>query len=74
MELSKFNNHYLSNLLDNLSSENKTIVLLGNFNADLLEYDKDCKVSDFLNTIYSNLLLPHITTILVIIFWNFTIF
>ena len=28
MELSEFNNHYLSTLLDNLSEENKTIVLL----------------------------------------------
>ena len=60
MELSEFNNHYLSNLLDNLSEENKTVVLLGDFNADLLKYDKDCNVSDFLDTMYSNLLLPHI--------------
>ena len=60
MELSEFNKHYLSNLLDNLSEENKTIVLLGDFNADLLKYDKDCNVSDFLDTMYSNLLLRHL--------------
>ena len=60
MELSELSNHYLSNLLDNLSEENKTVVLLGDFNADLLKYDKDCNVSDFLDTMYSNLLLPHI--------------
>ena len=62
MELSEFNNHYLSNLLDKLSGENKTVVLLGDFNADLLKYDKDCNVSDFLDTIYSNLPLPHIAS------------
>ena len=62
MELSEFNNHYLSNLLDNLSGENKTVVLLGDFNADLLKYDKDCNVSDFLDAMYSNLLLPHISS------------
>ena len=62
MELSEFNNHYLSNLLDNLSDENKTVVLTGDFNADLLKYDKDCNVSDFLDTMYSNLLLPHIAS------------
>ena len=62
MELSEFNNHDLSNLLDNLSDENKTVVLLGDFNADLLKYDKDCNVSDFLDTMYSNLLLPHIAS------------
>ena len=60
MELSEFNNYYLSNLLDNLSGENKTVVLLGDFNADLLKYEKDCNFSDFLDTMYSNLLLPHI--------------
>ena len=60
MELSEFNNHYLTNFLDNLSAENKTIVLLGDFKADLLKYDKNCNVSDFLDTMYSNLLLPHI--------------
>ena len=60
MELSELSNHYLSNLLDNLSEENKTVVLLGDFNADLLKYDKDCNVSDFLDTKYSNLLVPHI--------------
>ena len=59
MELSEFNNHYVSNLLDNLSEENKTVILLGDFNTDLLKYDKDCNVSDFLDTMYSNLLLPH---------------
>ena len=60
MELFEFNNHYLSNLLDNLSEENKAVVLLGDFNADLLKYDKDSNVSDFLDTMDSNLLLPHI--------------
>ena len=60
MELSEFNNHYLSNLLDSLSEENKTVLLLGDFNADLLKYDKDCNVSDFLDTMYSNLFLLHI--------------
>ena len=56
MELSEFNNHYLSNLLDNLS------ILLRDFNADLLKYDKDCNFSDFLDTMHSNLLLPHIAS------------
>ena len=52
MDLSEFNNHYLTNLLDNLSIKNKTIVLLGDFSVDLLKYDKDHNVSDFLNTMY----------------------
>ena len=60
MELSEFKNDYLTNLLDTLSSENKTIVLLGNFNADLLKYDQNSNISDFLDLMYSSLLLPHI--------------
>ena len=36
MELTEFNIDYLSNLLEKLSLENKTLVLLGDFNANLL--------------------------------------
>ena len=60
MELSEFNSHYLSNFLDKLSEKNKAVVFLGDFNADLLKYDKDCNVSDFFDTMCLNLLLPHI--------------
>ena len=62
MELSEFNDHYLSNLLHNFSGKNKTVVLLGDFNADLLKYNKDCNVSDFLDIMYSNQLLLHIAS------------
>ena len=41
-------------------SENKTVVLLGDFNADLLKYDQNSNISDFLDLMYSSLLLPHI--------------
>ena len=60
MELSEFNSHYLTDLLDSLSAKTKTIVLLRDFNADLLKYSKDCNVPHFLETMYLNLLLPHI--------------
>ena len=44
-----FNDHYLNPLLDNLSKEaNKTIVLLGDFNIDLLNFDTSEHVSTFL--------------------------
>ena len=60
IELSEFKSNYLRNLLDTLSSENKTIVLLGDFNADLLKYDQNSNISDFLDLMYSSLLLSHI--------------
>ena len=60
MELSEFNNHFLSVFLDKISKEKKTVVLLGDFNADLLKYDHDDEVADFLDAMYSKLLLPNI--------------
>ena len=62
VEISDFNKYYLSNLIEKLSLENKKIVLLGDFNVDLLNYDSNHDVSDFLDTMHSNLLLPHITS------------
>ena len=41
MELGEFNSDYLANLLEKLSLENKTLVLLGDLNANLLKYDID---------------------------------
>ena len=39
MDLNEFNDYYVNNLLDKLSKENKTVLLLGDFNVDLLNYD-----------------------------------
>ena len=62
MELSEFNNHFLSVLLEKISKEKKAVVLLGDFNADLLKYDHDDEVADFLDAMYSKLLLPNISS------------
>ena len=61
MDICTFNNHYLNPLLDNLSKEaNKTIVLLGEFNIDLLNFDTSEYVSTFQDDLASNLLQPQI--------------
>ena len=57
MELSEFNNHFLSVLLEKISKEKKMVVLLGDFNDDLLKYDHNDDVVDFLDAMYSKLLL-----------------
>ena len=62
MELSEFNSHFLSDLLEKVSFENKAVVLSGDFNANLLKYDTERDVSDFLDLMYVNTLLPKITT------------
>ena len=38
------------------------MVVLGDFNADLLKYDHDDEVADFSDAMYSKLLLPNIST------------
>ena len=62
MDLSDFNRNYFSPLLEKLKYENKSVVLLGDFKADLLKYDSDSDMSDFLDVMFSNALLPHITS------------
>ena len=61
MDICTFNDHFLNPLLDNLSKEaNKTIVLLGDFKIDLLNFDTLEYVSTFLYDLASNLLQPQI--------------
>ena len=62
MEHSEFNNSFLTNLLEKRSFRRKIFVLLGDRNANLIHYDLERNVSDFLDFMYSNTLLPQITT------------
>ena len=63
MEVNEINSLFLNTLSENLLSEkNKEIVLLGDFNIDLLKYEKDHNTVDFLDQLYSTSLLPHITS------------
>lgn len=57
----EFNDTHLKNLLTNLRKENKEIILMGDFNLDLLKYDNCSKISNFLDMMYSNSLFPYIT-------------
>ena len=45
-----------------MSKEDKTIVLLGDFNIDLLKYDTNKDSTPFLDLMYTNFLLPYVTT------------
>ena len=62
MQQSEFNDEYLKLLSEKLISENKEVILLGDFNIDLLKCDSNKNVSDFLDIIYSTNLLPKITS------------
>ena len=58
----EFKERYLEPLLDKLSPENKYIILMGDFNMDLLHYETHNQSRDFLDKMLSASLKPHITT------------
>ena len=60
MHLSEFNDIYLKDLLENLSQESKTIVIMGDFNIDPLKYDTEKDSAGFLESMYASFLLPYI--------------
>ena len=62
MQQSEFIDEYLKPLSEKLISENKEVILLGNFNIDLLKCDSNKNVSGFLDIICSTNLLPNITS------------
>ena len=59
---SEFNDKYLKPLSEKLISENKEIILHGDFNIFLLKRDSDKNFSDFLDIICSTNLVPNITS------------
>ena len=60
MDLNEFNDKYVNKLLDNITKENKTTFLLGDFNIDLLKYDSHTSTNEFLDSLSSNMVLPYI--------------
>ena len=57
MDLADFNCNYLNKLLENTSKEQKSISLLGDFNANL-NYNEHNETNEFLNSLASNSFIP----------------
>ena len=57
----EFNFEFLQSLIDKLATENKNILLLGDFNVDLLHYESNNPTREFLDLIFSASLTPQIT-------------
>ena len=53
---------YMSDLLQKISKEDKTIMLMGDFDIDLLKFDTNADSTAFLDSTYAILFLPYITT------------
>ena len=58
MDLADFNCNYLNKLLENISKEQKSIFLLGDFNVNLLNYDEHNQTNEFLDSLASNSFIP----------------
>ena len=58
-EIDKFNK-YINRVMANISKENKLVFCMGDFNVNLLNYNVHTHTNDFLNTMISHYLLPHI--------------
>ena len=61
MNIDLFNDSFLSPLLNKISSENKFLVLMGDFNINLLHCDKSLPNANFLDTFGAYHMLPQIT-------------
>ena len=58
MDLNDFHCIYLYKLLDNISKEQKSIFLLGDFNANLMNYNEHNQTNKFLDSLASNSFIP----------------
>ena len=57
MDLTDFNCNYLKKLLQNISKEQKSLFLLGDFNVNLLNYNKHKQTKEFLDSLSSILFI-----------------
>ena len=51
MDLTDFNCNYLNKLLENVSEEQKSVYLLGDFNVNLLNYNEPNQTNEFLDSL-----------------------
>ena len=58
LSTSEFNDTYIKDLLVKTKSENKEIMLMGDFKINLLNYESNESVADFLDTICTQGFLP----------------
>ena len=61
-EVSDFTNNSITPLLDKLSNENKDIMIMDDFNINLINYNDDKNAGNFLDTMFSQSFLPYIIT------------
>ena len=61
MHVNDFNENFLAPLLEKISFENKTVLLMGNFNINLLKHQEHSATAEFFDLMTSHGLFPQIT-------------
>ena len=51
-------NEYTDNILKTVKTEQKLCYIMGDFNVNLLNYEKHNKTTDFVNMMFSHPMLP----------------
>ena len=58
MDLADFNCNYLNKLFENISEEQKSIFILGDFNVNLLNNNEHNQTNEFLDPLASDSFIP----------------
>ena len=61
LTIQEINFDFFQSLIDTLATENKNIVVLGDFNVDLLHYESNNPIREFLDLMFSASLILQIT-------------
>ena len=62
--VSKFNHEYLTDILTKIKNESKNIILMGNFNVNLMNYYKNRCTCEFLEQLFNHSFSPQIALLL----------
>ena len=60
MSINDFNDNYMNVLLENIKKENKSCILMGDCNIDLMRSAANNAISNFLETLSSSFFAPYI--------------
>ena len=58
VDLTDFDCNYLNKLLENISKEQESVFLTGDFNVDLLDYNEHNQANEFLDSLASSSFIP----------------
>ena len=61
MSIKDFNENFLSELMIRLGREKKEVLLMGDFNVDLMNYEQNEETNNFIEILSNNSFLPNIT-------------